>query len=261
MVGPPDDSKLVLSTSKSSNSGLLELVFIPIGVLAMLLSVLAKRWKVVLSIVVLLAGAASVGGLGGVANADGADLPNWEISIPNSSVLSQGGEADTKQPQTEAAGPGGVNETRVEALVHKEVNEYRGEHGLSRLHYDSDLAEIAGYHSSNMAKNHEMYHQSPSGQNFEDRYEKFGYNCRVRTEGGYYGGAENVAKTWFDEFLTNGDRYSNEQELAEGIARMWYNSEGHRKNMLTPEWQNEAIGVELVWEDGKLAVYATQNFC
>ncbi|MBS1128555.1 MAG: serine protease, partial [Nitrospirae bacterium] len=38
----------------------------------------------------------------------------------------------------------------------------------------------------------------------------------------------------------------------------WMNSQGHRKNILTPHWLNQGIGVFISTDD---TVYITQNFC
>lgn len=105
-------------------------------------------------------------------------------------------------------------------------------------------------------------HTSPDGGTFADRYERFDYTCRAPTgDGSYLTGGENIAQTWYDTRVGTGEgtvRYTTADELARGIVTQWMNSQGHRENILTPEWRNEGIGI-VVTEDGK--VYATQNFC
>jgi uncharacterized protein YkwD len=153
--------------------------------------------------------------------------------------------------------------SRVEKRVHDYVNEHRAEHGLASLDFDTDLREIARYHSEDMAANDYFAHTSPSGETTSDRYEKFGYDCRADAgDGTYYTGAENIAYTYYDQRVRTGDgetvRYTNADELAQGIVRGWMNSEGHRENILMEAWDREGIGV-FVTDEGK--VYATQNFC
>jgi len=156
----------------------------------------------------------------------------------------------------------GLNETEVERLIHEEVNEYRSEQGVSELAYDDDLAEIAEYHSQNMAEDGEIYHTSPGGQTVEDRYERFGYDCRVSDgEDQYRTSGENVAQTWYEVQLTDGEYHGTPEELAEGIVQQWINSSGHRENLVDDVWRRQGIGVAVTEEDGNTAVYVTQNFC
>lgn len=169
---------------------------------------------------------------------------------------STGDSSDEDTPLSE------LDRSRVEKLVHEYVNERRAEHGLSKLDFDSDLREIARYHSKDMAGNDYFAHTSPDGETWSDRYEKFGYTCRADAgDGTYYTGGENIAYTYYDrDVRTNSGtvRYTNADELARGIVRGWMNSEGHRENILMDVWDDEGIGI-YVTSEGK--VYATQNFC
>ena len=155
-----------------------------------------------------------------------------------------------------------LDRARVEKLVHKYINERRTDHGLGTLSFDTDLREIARYHSKDMAENDYFSHTSPDGESRADRYKKFGYDCRAYiTDTRYYTGGENIAYTYYDTDVRtdNGTvHHSNGDELAAGIVRQWMNSQGHRENILTEAWNNEGIGVYITSE-GK--VYATQNFC
>jgi uncharacterized protein YkwD len=47
-------------------------------------------------------------------------------------------------------------------------------------------------------------------------------------------------------------------KIAESTVHGWMNSQGHRKNILTPRWKSEGIGVAISPDD---KVYITQNFC
>ena len=158
-----------------------------------------------------------------------------------------------------------ISRAEIEVLVHEYVNEERVSHGLSPLSFDDDLATIARYHSNRMVTEDFVAHVAPDGQTPQDRYERFDYRCRVDTgEGSYLLGAENIAVTYYDERVATAndvERYENEDELARAVVDGWMNSEGHRENLLTPEWENEGIGVAIVEEDGITAVYVTQKFC
>lgn len=163
-------------------------------------------------------------------------------------------------------GQDSLNRTRIEYLIHEEINERRQQHGLQPIAFDPQLREIARYHSKDMAENQYFAHTSPSGETMGDRYDKFGYTCRVSTGGNRYAtGAENIAYTYANERIRheNGETsyYSTEEEIAEGLVNGWMNSTGHRENILKSYWQNEGIGIYIIEVDGKTRVYATQNFC
>lgn len=152
----------------------------------------------------------------------------------------------------------------VERAIHEEVNEFRVEHGASRLSYDSQLAGIALGHSARMAEVGQIYHSGPDGS-MEDRYRRAGYECRVPISGNRYAtGAENVAQTWYRTAVTTTEgvvTYDSVAELAAGVVEQWAGSPGHRENMLRPYWRREGIGVAVAVVDGDYAVYVTQNFC
>lgn len=160
-----------------------------------------------------------------------------------------------------------VDQTKIEQEVHRYINEERTRRGLSRLQHDRELQEIARYHSSDMVKEGYFAHDSPSGETMEERYGKFGYDCRVQMSSTRYAsGAENIAYTYaYRTIETNSGRIEsydgNETEIARGLVRSWMNSPGHRENILRPYWESEGIGVIVADVSGETRVYATQNFC
>jgi uncharacterized protein YkwD len=117
-----------------------------------------------------------------------------------------------------------------------------------------------------MATGEFFAHTGPDGQTLLDRYERFGYDCRVDTGGQrYVTGGENLAYTYADTPVeTEGGVVSydgNETRIARGIVEGWMHSPGHRENLLRPHWNREGVGVVLDPENGKPQVVATQNFC
>lgn len=161
-------------------------------------------------------------------------------------------EGSTGDTGSGDAGSGDLTRrARIERRVHEYTNQERADRGLDALGFDTDLREIARYHSRDMAQNDYFAHTSPSGEAMGDRYDMFGYDCQAGSGGGYYTGGENIAYT-----------YAGESDSADAVGReivqMWMNSQGHRENILTEAWANEGIGV-YVRSDGR--VYATQNFC
>lgn len=194
-----------------------------------------------------------VGGTDPVALTDDGDPP----------VTDDDGPSATDDAGTAAAE---IDVALIERAIHDRVNEIRRERGLSALTDGEDLAEIATYYSRRMAAEEFFAHTGPDGQTLLDRYDRFGYDCRVDTGGRrYVTGGENLAYTYaYVPVQTEGGVVSydgNETRIARGIVEGWMHSPGHRENLLRPYWEREGIGVVLDAEDGKTQVIATQNFC
>ncbi|EMA53433.1 MULTISPECIES: CAP domain-containing protein [Halococcus] len=189
-----------------------------------------------------------LGGVGGVSGVESGDVAG------NASV-----------PQIPDSDASELNGTRVEYLVHQEVNEERVEHNRSKLTFDTELRPVARYHSADMANRSYFAHVGPEGETLGDRYAKFNYQCRVPTSGFKYAtGGENILYTYYDAPVRMDDRsvnYDTPEALAQGIVNGWMNSTSHRENLLKPYWRQEAIGVYVQQTDGRTRVYATQNFC
>ena len=150
----------------------------------------------------------------------------------------------------------GLDRTKIEHLVHVKVNEERQSEGLNELSYDTDLVEIARYHSEDMAQNDYFAHTAPDGEEMEDRYDSFNYECRVDVSGNQYAtGGENIFKQSY-----TGYTFTNE-ELASETVEGWMNSPTHRENMLKDYWNKEGIGVYIEEDGSETTVYVTQNFC
>jgi uncharacterized protein YkwD len=114
----------------------------------------------------------------------------------------------------------------------------------------------------------ELYfaHESPDGETMGDRYDRFGYECRVPISGDRYAtGAENIAYTYADSNVQTEsglENYgNNETAIARGLVNQWMKSSGHRENILRSYWESEGIGVAIEDVNGETRVYATQNFC
>ena len=153
--------------------------------------------------------------------------------------------------------PDDINETAVVYAAHERVNEARTQRGLSPLNWDPALYHIADEHSDTIAETGEYGHVI-DGQDHSDRYEAAEYSCDQ------YSG-ENIAYTFADAGIKTGESIisydGNESAIGEGLVRSWMNSPPHRENILRPEFQREAIGIGVAQNDGRVQVYATQNFC
>ncbi len=151
----------------------------------------------------------------------------------------------------------------LEKKIHARINDERRKQGLAALEWDDALAGIARGHSRDMEKRNYFSHNSPEGRDFASRYAAGNYECGVRVGQVIYTGAENIFQNNLYDSVTvlNGKEYfdwNSEDKIAETTVAGWMQSPGHRKNILTPHWGKEGIGISIS-SDGK--VYITQNFC
>lgn len=121
----------------------------------------------------------------------------------------------------------------VEGEVLTLVNIERKKHGLSALTMNWELQRIARYKSADMANRHYFAHQSPTYGSPFDMMKNFGVSYR-------YAG-ENIAMG---------------QKSPADVMSAWMNSEGHRANILSPNFTQ--LGVGLYFDDNKN--YWTQMF-
>lgn len=156
-----------------------------------------------------------------------------------------------------------VQAADLEQRIHQRINLERRLHGLKTLAWDDALSRIARKHSSDMGKRRFFSHDSPEGHDFSYRYRKDGYRCGLRIGNTIHLGAENIFQNnLYDSVTTvNGKAFydwNSEEKIAETTVRGWMNSPGHRKNILTPHWEREGIGVFIAPDD---KIFITQNFC
>ncbi len=156
-----------------------------------------------------------------------------------------------------------VRAVDLEKKIHALINKERQQHGLAPLAMDHALAVIARKHSQDMSARNYFDHISPDGHDFSYRYQKAGYSCAITAGSVIFAGAENIAlNNLYDSVTTiNGEAFydwNSQDRIAETTVQGWMKSPGHRKNILTPLWRNEGIGVVISPDD---KVYITQNFC
>lgn len=172
-------------------------------------------------------------------------------------------------PQPRAIGPVPhqrkpvINLQELEKRIHALINKERQKHGLSPLQWNDRLTVIARGHSRNMAQRNYFSHNSPEGHDFSYRYRQGGYSCAVPVRERVYTGAENIFQNNLYDRVVYVDGAANYdwnslEKIAESTVEGWMNSPGHRKNILTPHWRSEGLGVAVSPDD---KVYITQNFC
>lgn len=141
----------------------------------------------------------------------------------------------------------------VEQHIHEEVNEVRSAEGLQTLSESSGLDGVAREHSRDMAHRDFHAHVNPDGEDPMARITQSSVSCQAV--------GENIAQTYWKERVDTADgteRFSTNEELAEGLVEQWLNSPPHKENMLDGEWTTMGVGA-YVTDDNE--VYATKKFC
>ncbi len=116
------------------------------------------------------------------------------------------------------------------------TNGLRAINEVAPLKYCSDAAAVATAHSTDMATRNFFDHQNPDGEKVGTRL----------TAGGveWYTCGENIVAGYYDPYA---------------IANGWYNSEGHRRNILNSKFKYLGIGFAYK-ESSEYKYYGTQNF-
>lgn len=116
------------------------------------------------------------------------------------------------------------------------TNGLRALNGIEPLEYCNDVAKVATAHSTDMATRNYFNHSSPEGKRISDRLNEAGIE--------WYACAENIAAgIYYPYALSNG----------------WYNSEGHRENILNERYKYLGVGFACN-EKATYKYYSTQNF-
>lgn len=129
----------------------------------------------------------------------------------------------TTNEQTNTEQASGVI-SEFEKQVVELTNQERQAQGLEPLQISEDLSEVAGKKSEDMAQNGYFSHNSPTYGSPFDMMDQFGIDYRTA--------GENIAKG---------------QTTPAQVVEGWMNSEGHRQNIMNPDFTH--IGVGYV-EDG-----------
>ena len=123
------------------------------------------------------------------------------------------------------------------AEIVRYTNQYRTAQGLRKLKLDETLTQAACHRSAEMAKANILSHERPDGSTPWDLMKQYGIS--------YNSAGENIA-------YTGGYGIASEK-----VTQMWYESPGHRANMLGAGYGEIGIGIAV--SDNGL-VYYTQLF-
>ena len=111
-----------------------------------------------------------------------------------------------------------------------ETNKLRAQHGLAPVKRDGNLDKVSQNWANHLAQINELNHRPQFWTKYPNYLNR--------------GGSENILQAWND--------YS-----AHELVQIWYNSPGHRANILSPKAKSLGVGIA-TRHDGKL--YAVQNF-
>jgi len=135
-------------------------------------------------------------------------------------------ERTTPAPQEEAAPapeqkatPSGTEISAFEAKVIDLTNEQRRKNGLPNLQPDTALSNVAQEKSNDMQAKNYFSHTSPT-----------------------YGSPFDMMRDFGVSYSTAGENIAMGQRSAEEVVNAWMNSEGHRKNILSPNYTHIGVG-------------------
>ena len=154
-------------------------------------------------------------------------------------------------PGTPSASAYDVDVTRIEDLVHEEMNARREAHGVETLARSEKLDAIARYKSWDMAQRDYFAHKGPENQRYGYLRERYAGSCGVIGQN-LHRSMNNAQGTQTQESL------SDESQIATTAVNSLMNSTGHRRNILEPNYSVEGIGV---FVDERGTIYLTQEFC
>lgn len=159
--------------------------------------------------------------------------PNNTPSNPNTTP-EQKPDSTPSNPSTAPEQKPSTDFSSYQQQVLDLVNAERAKRGISALTLDSSLSSVATKKSQDMIDKNYFDHTSPTYGSPFDMMKQFGISYRTA--------GENIAKG---------------QKTPQEVVAAWMNSEGHRKNILNPNFTNLGVGIA---KDSNKTTYWTQMF-
>lgn len=159
--------------------------------------------------------------IGGNGN-NAAPAPNNVTPAPNyptgdTAPVEQNREPATQQPEPAPAPAAGVS--NFEKQVIDLTNAQRKKNGLPALKADTALSKVAKTKSNDMQQKNYFSHTSPT-----------------------YGSPFDMMRDFGVSYKTAGENIAKGQASPEAVVNSWMNSEGHRKNILSPNFTHIGVG-------------------
>ncbi|MFG6117110.1 CAP domain-containing protein [Halobacillus sp. MO56] len=124
-------------------------------------------------------------------------------------------QAPAEQPAAEQNSQLNQFEQQVVELTNQE----RQKQGLAPLKADAELSKVARDKSQDMASNGYFSHNSPT-----------------------YGSPFDMMKSYGIDYRTAGENIAKGQRSPQEVVNAWMNSEGHRKNIMNPNFTHIGVG-------------------
>jgi uncharacterized YkwD family protein len=127
-----------------------------------------------------------------------------------------------EKPVTSAPSPTEQTTSTLSAYEQKVVdltNQERAKNGLAPLKVDANLSKMAREKSRDMSSNGYFSHTSPT-----------------------YGSPFDMMKQYGITYRAAGENIAMGQRLPEDVVTAWMNSDGHRKNILSPNFTHIGVG-------------------
>ncbi|KAK1938060.1 Uncharacterized protein P3T76_009210 [Phytophthora citrophthora] len=175
-------------------------------------------------------------------NADQNAEQNADQNADQASQASQTGQASQASQASQTSGStstsydNGLSSAETAEML-ASINSYRAQYGLSALTIDARLVAAAYVHSKDQATQCTMAHEGSDGSDPWDRMEAQGYDWTVA--------AENVAAG---------------QSSVSQVMTSWWNSAGHRANILKDDVKNVGFALASNSGCGAYTTYWTQDF-
>ena len=146
----------------------------------------------------------------------------------------------------------------IERAIFRHTNEERKSAGLSKLAWDSKLAEIARDHSADMVENDYFSHKNLKGESPTERAQRQNYPTRKSIGNNWYriGISENIGKMPVGNVAGFRRVSDDANDIGRAHVESWMTSPGHKKNILEPDSSDLGVGCA---QDGIYYV-CTQNF-
>lgn len=170
------------------------------------------------------------------------DVPNTTPSIPgnsdnennnNNNNNTENNSGSTEEKPSTTPNTNNSDFASYQQQVLELVNKERSKNGLSPLTLDYSLSNVATKKSQDMINKNYFDHTSPTYGSPFDMMNKFGISYR-----------------------TAGENIAMGQTTPQQVMNSWMNSEGHRKNILNPNFTELGVGIA---SNGS-SLYWTQMF-
>ncbi|MEW8993212.1 CAP domain-containing protein [Clostridium sp.] len=156
-------------------------------------------------------------------------------SVPSQETVNVPSKSTTTPTTTDT----GDFSSQIEQLIFTKVNEERARAGMSTLSYSSIMEKYARIKSKDMGDRNYFDHKNLEGELITSQMARDGISYRAWGENlAYIGGVSDI------------------NELANQFMINWMNSQGHRENILSPNYTSIGVGV---YKAGN-RYYATQEF-